>query len=53
MHNEMFGTDIVDGVILMTAAGGFPQEFHVDLLDYVEPLVARIDEFYAKLSLTL
>lgn len=53
MHNEMFGTDIIDGVILMTSAGGFPQEFHVDLLDYVEPLIARVDEFYAKLSLTL
>jgi ATP-dependent exoDNAse (exonuclease V) beta subunit len=53
MHNEMFGTDIVDGVVLMTSDGGFPQEFHVDLLDYVEPLVKRIDAFYAKLSSTL
>jgi ATP-dependent exoDNAse (exonuclease V) beta subunit len=53
MHNEMFDTDIVDGTILMTSSGGFPQEFHVDLLDYVEPLCARIDKFYQKLSSTL
>lgn len=53
MHNEMFGTEITDGVILMTSDGGFPQEFCVNLLDYVEPLVARIDEFYAKLNKTL
>ena len=53
MHNEMFGTEIVDGIILMTSDGGFPQEFYVNLLDYVEPLIARIDEFYSKLSLTL
>lgn len=53
MHNEMFGTNIVDGVILMTSAGGFPQEFNVNLLDYVEPLMIRVDDFYKKLSLTL
>lgn len=49
MHNELFGTDIVDGVILMTSAGGFPQEFRVDLTKYITPLVARVDEFYHKL----
>lgn len=53
MHNEMFGTEIVDGVILMTSDGGFPQEFSVNLLDYVEPLIARVDEFYKKLSTKL
>lgn len=53
MHNEMFGTDIVDGVILMTSDGGFPQEFNVNLLDYVEPLMTRIDEFYKKLLTTI
>ena len=52
-HNEMFGTDIDTGVILMTSAGGFPQEFIVNLLDYVDPLVTRIDEFYKKLTLTI
>lgn len=50
MHNEMFGTEITDGVILMTSAGGFPQEFIVDLTKYVDPLIARIDEFYQRLS---
>jgi genome maintenance exonuclease 1 len=50
MHNELFGTEITDGVILMTSAGGFPQEFFVDLTKYVEPLVKRIDEFYQKLK---
>jgi genome maintenance exonuclease 1 len=50
MHNEMFGTDIADGVILMTSDGGFPQEFSVKLLDYIDPLVKRVDAFYAKLS---
>lgn len=53
MHNEMFGTNITNGVILMTSAGGFPQEFNVDLLDYVEPLAKRVEQFYAKLSATL
>lgn len=53
MHNEMFGTNIVDGVILMTSDGGFPQEFFVDLSQYVEPLMSRVDEFYAKLNATL
>lgn len=50
MHNEMFGTDIVDGVILMTSDGGFPQEFRVNLLDYVDPLIARVDKFYEQLE---
>jgi genome maintenance exonuclease 1 len=51
MHNEIFGTDIADGIILMTSCGGFPQEFHVNILEYVEPLVKRVDEFYANLSI--
>ena len=50
MHNELFGTDIEHGVILITSAGGFPQEFNVDLRDYVAKLANRVDEFYAKLS---
>lgn len=47
MHNEMFGTDINHGVILMTSDAGFPQEFTVDLTAYVEPLIERVDRFYA------
>lgn len=49
-HNERFGTDITDGVILMTAAQGFPMEFRVDLIPEIERLVARIDEYYNKLA---
>jgi len=48
MHNEMFGTDINHGVVLMTSDSGFPQEFHVDLGDYVGPLCDRVVEFYKK-----
>jgi ATP-dependent exoDNAse (exonuclease V) beta subunit len=50
MHNEMFNTNITHGVILMSSAGGFPQEFNVNLLDYVEPLIERINAFYKQLS---
>lgn len=46
MHNEMFGTDITQGVVLMTSDGGFPQEFLVDLNDYVSPLQQRVELFY-------
>lgn len=48
MHNEMFGTDIEDGVILMSSAGGFPQEFNVNLTDYVDKLATRVEQFYAE-----
>ena len=50
MHNELFDTNIEDGVILMAGANGFPQEFRVPLLNYVQPLLDRIDKFYATLS---
>jgi Ackermannviridae exonuclease len=53
MHNELFGTEITDGVILMTSAGGFPQEFCLDLTKYVEPLISRVDAFYQKLYRTI
>lgn len=46
MHNEMFKTDIQQGVILMTSAGGFPQEFIVDLREYVELLTNKVEQFY-------
>lgn len=48
MHNEMFGTNINKGIILMTSDAGFPQEFSVNLTDYVDPLCDRIVEFYKK-----
>ena len=50
MHNEMFGTNISKGIILMTSDLGFPQEFKVDLTAYVEPLYDRVQEFYRKLK---
>lgn len=46
MHNEMFGTDISHGVILMTSDGGFPQEFRVDLSKYTDALAKRVATFY-------
>lgn len=46
MHNEMFGTDIGTGIILMTSAGGFPQEFRVDLSKYKDALLQRVNVFY-------
>lgn len=50
MHNEMFGTDIDTGVILMSSEGGFPQEFIIHLPDFVGTLVDRVDLFYEKLN---
>lgn len=53
MHNEMFGTDIKDGSIFMSSGSGFPQEFNVNLLDYVDVLRKRVTEFYVKMELKL
>jgi genome maintenance exonuclease 1 len=53
MHNEMFGTEITNGVIIMSSDGGFPQVFNVDLLEYVDKLMVRVDQFYQKLSSSL
>lgn len=41
-HNEMFGSNIQDGVILMVAQTGFPMEFNVKLADYKDELQARV-----------
>lgn len=48
-HNEMYDTNIKEGVILMVAESGFPLEFHVNLEDYYEPLKIRVAEFWAKI----
>ena len=45
-HNEMFGTDIQEGVILMVAGTGFPQEFRVKLSDHVQELKERAASFW-------
>jgi len=45
-HNEMFGTDIAEGVILMVAGTGFPQEFKVQLSEFIPELKKRADRFW-------
>jgi genome maintenance exonuclease 1 len=50
-HNEMFGTNIQEGVILMVADTGFPMEFHIPFTDELRlKLAARIDEFNVRLA---
>lgn len=46
-HNEMFGTSIERGVILMVADTGFPLEFVVDLREFTAPLRERVKSFWA------
>lgn len=50
MHNELFGTDITNGTILMVADSGFPLEFNIDLLPFFEPLYERVELFYDRLN---
>lgn len=50
MHNEMYNTNIERGVILMTSAAGFPQEFTVNLNDYAQNLMDRVNKFYDQLE---
>jgi len=49
-HNEMFGTEISTGVILMTSCGGFPQEFTVNLKEWTGALEQRVAQFYENLA---
>jgi ATP-dependent exoDNAse (exonuclease V) beta subunit len=49
-HNEMFGTNINQGVILMVSKDGFPLEFKVNLNKYYDKLLNRTLEFYTKLD---
>jgi len=48
-HNELYGTNIEKGVIIMGVAGGLPLVFEKDLMPYVGKLVERIDNFYKSL----
>lgn len=50
MHNELFGTSIEHGTILMVADNGFPQEFNNDLVPFFEKLYERVQSFYDKLN---
>lgn len=45
-HDEMFGTNIEDGIILMVAGGGFPMEFKVKLVDHMDELRQRAASFW-------
>jgi hypothetical protein len=45
-HNELFGTEVEQGIILMSAAGGMPQEFVFDLGPEFEKLEKRISIFW-------
>ena len=47
-HNEMFGTDIRNGVIIMVAETGFPMEFNVPLEEQYPELQKRVDEFWRR-----
>lgn len=47
-HNEMFGTNIQEGVILMVAQTGFPIEFHINLAEHREELQKRVEAFWKK-----
>jgi genome maintenance exonuclease 1 len=49
-HNEQYGTDIQKGVIIMGVADGLPLVFEKDLMEYVGPLLERIDTFYKNLQ---
>jgi ATP-dependent exoDNAse (exonuclease V) beta subunit len=51
-HNELYGTDIQQGVILM-ASDGFPQEWVIDLSQYLPDLLNRTDQFWAHLDALL
>jgi len=46
-HNEMFGTDIQQGIILMVSDLGFPQEFKFDFTDELrEELKTRVNKYW-------
>jgi hypothetical protein len=47
-HNEMFGTNIMTGVILMGNLNGIPQVWKKDLKECIVPLVERAESFYEK-----
>lgn len=49
MFDEMYGTSICHGVILMVSAGSFPQEFRINLKDFEHKLKDRVSQFYASL----
>ena len=48
-HNELYGTDINCGVVLMGNEKGVPATWvKKDLTPYIEPLIERVFQFYKK-----
>lgn len=46
-HNEMFGTTIDHGIVLMVSAAGFPQEFKIVFTDELrEELKTRVEKYW-------
>ena len=46
-HNEMFGTNIATGIILMVADTGFPQEFKIEFTDEMKAeLKERVQKYW-------
>jgi hypothetical protein len=48
-HNEMFGTCIETGIILMVAETGFPLEFRIPLKEQLPELDKRVAAFWNKI----
>lgn len=48
--NERYGTNIKQGVILMSTGTGFPLQFIFDLDEHLPALQKRIEEYYVKLA---
>jgi len=48
-HNELYGTNIEKGVIIMGVVNGIPMVFEKDLIPYVGQLIERIEKFYGSL----
>lgn len=47
-HNELYGTNIKQGVIIMAAAKGFPLEFIIDLPAKMDELCGRVAGFWSR-----
>jgi hypothetical protein len=47
MHNEMFGTEIENGVIIMSAGFSIPQEFIVKTDKYIDLVKDKINQYYS------
>jgi genome maintenance exonuclease 1 len=48
--NELYGTDIHQGVVLMSTGKGMPLQFIFNLDEYKKPLEKRITDYYIKVA---